>query len=141
MTIRERSVLITGAGRGIGKRLAMGFAEAGAKVGLLARSQAELDMAKLEIEQAGGAAIRLRADVRNLDEMAHAVERLRSVFNSLDILIAAAGMQGPIGPFLSSKPKSWNETVETNLAGVANACRVALPPMIERRSGKIILLA
>jgi len=45
--IRDKSVLVTGAGRGIGKRLAMGFAEAGARVGLLARSQAELDLAKL----------------------------------------------------------------------------------------------
>jgi NAD(P)-dependent dehydrogenase (short-subunit alcohol dehydrogenase family) len=140
-TMKDKSVLITGAGRGIGKRLAMGFAEAGAKVGLLARSQAELDLAKLEIEQAGGIVIRLRADVRNLDEMAHAVERLRASFDSLDILIAAAGVQGPIGPFLSSKPKAWNETVETNLIGVANACRAALPPMIDQRSGKIILIA
>jgi len=139
--MKDKSVLITGAGRGIGKRLAMGFAEAGAKVGLLARSQAELDLAKLEIEQAGGIVIRLRADVRNLDEMAHAVERLRASFDSLDILIAAAGVQGPIGPFLSSKPKAWNETVETNLIGVANACRAALPPMIDQRSGKIILIA
>ncbi|MGA3018202.1 MAG: SDR family NAD(P)-dependent oxidoreductase, partial [Bryobacteraceae bacterium] len=68
-TIRDRSVLITGAGRGIGKRLAMGFAEAGAHIGLLARSKAELDLAKLEIEQAGARALRLPADVRNLDEM------------------------------------------------------------------------
>jgi len=140
-TLKHKSVLITGAGRGIGKRLAMGFAEAGARVGLLARSQAELDLAKLEIEQAGGIAIKLRADVRNLDEMAHAVERLRALLDGLDILIAAAGMQGPIGPFLKSKPKLWNETVETNLIGVANACRVTLPAMIEKRSGKIILIA
>jgi 3-oxoacyl-[acyl-carrier protein] reductase len=47
-TIRDKSVLITGAGRGVGKRLAMGFAQAGARVGLLARSQAELDLAKME---------------------------------------------------------------------------------------------
>ena len=68
-TIKEKSVLITGAGRGIGKRLAMGFAQAGARVGLLARSQAELDLAKLEIEQAGGKALRIRADVRDLEQM------------------------------------------------------------------------
>jgi len=140
-SIKGKSVLITGAGRGIGKRLAMGFAEAGAKVGLLARSQAELDLAKLEIEQAGGAAIKLRADVRDLEAMAHAVERMRAAFNGLDILIAAAGMQGPIGPFLSTRPHAWHETLETNLMGVANACRVTLPPMIEKRSGKIILIA
>jgi NAD(P)-dependent dehydrogenase (short-subunit alcohol dehydrogenase family) len=140
-TIKGKSVLITGAGRGIGKRLAMGFAAAGAWVGLLARTQSELDLAKLEIEQAGGKALRLRADVRDPEELAAAVDRMRSSFGGLDILIAAAGVQGPVGPFLSSKPKAWNETVEINLFGVANACRAALPPMIEQRSGKIILIS
>jgi 3-oxoacyl-[acyl-carrier protein] reductase len=139
--IRGKSVLITGAGRGIGKRLALGFAAEGAKVGLLARSQAELDLAKLEIEQADGAAMRLRADVRQVDELTHAVERMREAYGSLDVLIAAAAIQGPIGPFVTTKPKAWNETIETNLIGAVNACRAVLPPMIERRSGKIILIA
>src|SRR5262249_52362476 len=133
--------LITGAGRGIGKRLALGFAAEGAKVGLLARSQAEIDLAKLEIEQADGTAMRLRADVRNVEELAHEVERMRTAFGSLDVLIAAAGIQGPTGPFVTSKAKAWNETIETNLIGSVNACRAVLPPMIERRSGKIILIA
>jgi len=140
-TVKGKSVLITGAGRGIGKRLAMGFAAEGARVGLLARSQPELDLAKLEIEQAGGKALRLRADVRQPEELAIAVDRMLSTFGGLDILIAAAGVQGPIGPFLTTKAKAWNETVEINLIGVANACRAALPPMIEKRSGKIILIS
>ena len=140
MLIRDKRVLITGAGRGIGKRLAMGFAEAGAKVGLLARSQAELDLAKLEIEQAGGNALRLRADVRDLEQMQAAADRMRSVFGGVDVLIAAAGVQGPVGPFLSTKPKAWSETLDTNLVGSVNACRAVLPSMIEKRSGKIILI-
>jgi len=139
-TIRDKSVLITGAGRGIGKRLALGFAQAGARVGLLARSQAELDLAKLEIEQAGGNALRLRADVRDLEQLYAAVDRMRVVFGSLDVLIASAAVQGPIGPLLSTKPKAWNETIEVNLFGVVNSCRAALPPMIEKRCGKIILI-
>lgn len=138
---RTKCVLITGAGRGIGKRLAIGFAAEGARVGLLSRSEAELDLAKLEIEQAGGAATRIRADVRNPEEMAHAVERMRSVFGGIDVLICAAGVQGPIGPFVSVRPKAWNDTIETNLIGVANSCRAALPFMMERRSGKIILIS
>jgi 3-oxoacyl-[acyl-carrier protein] reductase len=73
--------------------------------------------------------------------MMRAVERLRSTFGGIDVLICAAGIQGPIGPFLTTRPKAWNDTVETNLFGVANACRAALPPMIERRSGKIILIS
>jgi 3-oxoacyl-[acyl-carrier protein] reductase len=139
--LRTPCVLITGAGRGIGKRLALGFAAEGARVGLLARSEAEIDLAKLEIEQAGGTALRLRADVRHPEEMAHAVERMRSVFGAIDVLICAAAVQGPIGPFVTVKAKAWNETLETNLIGVANSCRAALPPMIEKRSGKVILIS
>ena len=138
--VREKSVLITGAGRGIGKRLALGFAEAGARVGLLARSQPELDLAKLEIEQAGGVALPLRADVRDLEQLTAAVDRIRTDFGSLDILIAAAGVQGPIGPLHSTEAKAWNETIETNLIGTVNSCRAVLPGMVEKRSGKIILL-
>jgi 3-oxoacyl-[acyl-carrier protein] reductase len=67
--IEDKGVLITGAGRGIGKRLAIGFAQAGARVGLLARSKAELDLAKLEIEHGGGIALRIRADVREFEPL------------------------------------------------------------------------
>jgi NAD(P)-dependent dehydrogenase (short-subunit alcohol dehydrogenase family) len=134
-------VLVTGAGRGIGKRLAIGFSQTGAKVGLLARTEVELDLAKLEIEQAGGVALKIRGDVRQPDQMTSAVERMRASFGGLDVLIAAAGVPGPIGPFLSLKPKAWNEAIETNLIGVVNACRAALPPMVEKRSGKIILIS
>jgi NAD(P)-dependent dehydrogenase (short-subunit alcohol dehydrogenase family) len=119
----------------------MGFAQAGARVALLSRSQAELDLAKLEIEQAGGNALRIRADVRDLEQVQAAVERTRVVFGGVDVLIANAGVQGPIGPFLSTRPKPWNETLEVNLIGGVNACRAVLPPMVERRSGKIILIA
>lgn len=137
----DKTVLITGAGRGIGKRLALGFAQAGARIGLLARSQAELDMAKLEIEQAKGNALRIRADVRDLEQIMAAVDRVRAVFGGLDALICAAGVQGPIGPLLSSKPKAWSEAIEINLLGVVNSCRAALPGMIEKRAGKIIAIA
>jgi len=139
-SIKGKTVLITGAGRGIGKRLALGFAQAGARVGLVSRSQGELDLAKLEIEQAGGTALRIRADVRDLHHMDSAVERIRAAYGGLDILIGAAGVLGPIGPLVRSKPKAWSETIEINLIGTVNSCRAVLPSMIEKRSGKIILL-
>lgn len=135
-------VLVTGAGRGIGKRLAIGFAAKGARLGLLARSKAELDLCHLEIEHAGGAALRIRCDIGDYEQVAAALERMRVHFNApVQVLVCAAAMQGPIGPFAESSPKAWPEIIQSNLTGVLNACRAVLPGMIERRSGKIIVLA
>lgn len=139
--LKDKGVLITGAGRGIGKRLALGFAAAGARVGLLARSKAELDAAQLEIEHAGGVALRIRADVRDFDQMCSAAERMKAQFGGVHVLIAAAAVQGPIGPLAETPPKAWAEAIETNLLGVTFACRAVLPQMIGRRSGKIIVLS
>jgi len=138
--IRNKNILVTGAGRGIGKRLALGLAQAGVRVGLLARSQAELDLAKLEIEQAGGNALRLRADVRDLEQMVSAVDRMKVVFGGVDGLVAAAGVLGPIGPLVSNRPKAWAETLDVNLLGVVNSVRAVLPALVEKRSGKIVVI-
>lgn len=140
-TPRDQGVLITGAGRGVGKRLALGFAAAGARVGLLARSQPEIDLAKLEIEHGGGSALPIRADVRDFEQMCAAANRMRVVFGGVDVLICAAAVQGPIGPLLETRPKAWADTITTNLIGVMHSCRAVLPQMIERRSGKIIILS
>ena len=102
-------VLVTGAGRGIGKRLAIGFATRGARVGLLARSKAELDLCQLEIEHAGGSALRIRTDVCDYEQVSAAVERMRVHFaNPVQVLVCAAAVQGPIGPFAETAPKSGN---------------------------------
>lgn len=140
-SLKDRVVLITGAGRGIGKRLALGFAGVGARVGLLARSKAELDLAQLEIEHAGGVALRIRADVTDFEQISAAADRVRTHFGGLHVLIAAAGIQGPIGPLADANPKAWAETIEANLIGAMHCCRAVLPHMIERRMGKIIALS
>jgi NAD(P)-dependent dehydrogenase (short-subunit alcohol dehydrogenase family) len=135
-----RSVLITGAGRGIGKRLALGFAAAGAGVGLLARSRAELELVHLEIAHAGGRSLPLVADVRDYGAVCGAVARMRDAFGGTDILVAAAAIQGPIGPLWETDPAAWAATMSVNVVGVMHVCRAVLPEMIERRSGKILVL-
>lgn len=138
---KDKAVLITGASRGIGKRLALGFAALGARVGLLARSKPELDLVHLEIEHAGGTALRIRADVRDFEQVSAAVDRMRVHYGDPEVLICAAAVQGPIGPLVDSPPRGWVDAFETNLYGVINTCRAVLPHMIERRCGKIIVLA
>lgn len=137
---KRTGILVTGAGRGVGKRLAMGLAQNGARVGLLGRSQAELDLTKLEIEHAGGNALRIRADVRDFEQMTAAVDRMTVVFGAVNALVANAAVLGPIGPFANQRPRDWKEVFEINVLGVMNACRAALPQMIQRRSGKILII-
>ena len=135
------TALITGAGRGIGKRLAIGFAHAGIRVGLVGRSQGELDVTKLEIEHAGGTAHRFRADVRDFEQLSAAVERMTGMYGDVHVLVANAAILGPIGPFVNHRPRDWKEVFETNVIGTMNACRLVLPQMIQRRSGKILVIA
>ncbi len=139
-TIQDSGILITGAGRGVGKRLAIGLAQMGARVGLLARTKAELDLAALEIEHAGGTSLRIRADVRDYEQILAATDRMRAHFGRLDAVICAAAIQGPIGPLAECDPKAWAETMDTNLIGVMHTCRAALPGMLAAKQGKLLLL-
>jgi NAD(P)-dependent dehydrogenase (short-subunit alcohol dehydrogenase family) len=138
---QQVTALITGAGRGIGKRLAIGFAKAGMRMGLLGRSQGELDVTKLEIEHAGGSAHRFRADVRDFEQVSAAVDRMTDIYGGVHVLVANAAILGAIGPFVEHKPRDWKEIFETNVIGVMNACRTVLPQMVQKRSGKIIVIA
>ncbi len=98
-------------------------------------------MAHIEIEQTGGNALRIRADVIDPEQLVLAVDRARVVFGSpIDILICAAAMIGPINSFMQSSLKAWKDTLNINLLGVVHAIRAVLPSMTERRTGKIIVL-
>ena len=138
---KNKNVMVTGAGRGIGKRLALGFARLGARIALVGRSKAEMDLAHIEIEQNGGNALRVRADVTDPEQLSVAVDRARVTFGSpIDVLICAAGIAGPLQPFMDSSVRAWKEAIDINMMGVVYSCRAVLSSMIERRSGKILVL-
>ena len=138
---KNKNILVTGAGRGIGKRLALGFSKLGSRIALLGRSKAEIDLAHIEIEQNGGNALRIRADVTDPEQLDVAVERARVAFGaSIDVLICAAGVAGPLGSFLQSPIKEWTHAITTNLLGVVHSCNAVLPSMVQKRAGKILVL-
>jgi 3-oxoacyl-[acyl-carrier protein] reductase len=138
MQLKDKTAIITGAGRGIGKRLAIAFAAVGAKVGLVSRTPAQLNVTHMEIAHAGGASLAAPADVADYTQVEKAVEQVRGEFGPIEILVNAAGVQGPIGATACVDPLAWNEVIQINLLGVFHCCRAVLPEMIGRRSGKII---
>ncbi len=138
MPLNGKTALITGAGRGIGKRLAIAFAAEGARVGLLSRTEAQLHATHMEIADSGGESLAAAANVAEYAAVEKAVEAVRRRFGPIDIMINAAGVQGPIGPTAEIDPAAWGEAVRINLLGVFHCCRAVLPEMIARRSGKII---
>ena len=138
---QKKNILVTGAGRGIGKRFALGFAKLGARIALVGRSKAEIDLTHLEIEQAGGNAVRVLADVTDPEQLTLAVNRAGVAFGTpIDVLICAAGIPGPLNSFLNTPLNTWVEALHINLLGVVHSCRAVLPSMVERRTGKIIVL-
>jgi NAD(P)-dependent dehydrogenase (short-subunit alcohol dehydrogenase family) len=130
--------LVTGAGRGIGRMVAQGLSEAGAAVGLLARTAGELAETLELIESGGGAAVAVRADVTDERAVAAAVTRVRGELGPIDLLVNNAGVLGPVGPTWSVDGDEWWRTMEVNLRGLLTCTQLVVPEMVSRRRGRII---
>jgi 3-oxoacyl-[acyl-carrier protein] reductase len=129
--------LVTGAGKGIGKAIALALAQEGVHVGLLSRTEKDLIAVAEEIKAMGVKASIVTADVSKLSTVNAAVEKVQSELGLVDILINNAGI-GTFGKFLELEPTVWEEIVKVNLFGVYYVTRAVLPQMIERKTGDII---
>ena len=132
-TLRGKTVLITGASRGIGAEAARAFVRAGAQVGIAARSADSLETLAAET-----GARALPCDVADYPSVAEAVARIEGAFGPLDVLINNAGVIDPIAPLASADPDAWGRLIDINIKGVFNGMRAALPGMIARGGGTII---
>ena len=136
-SLRGKTALVTGGSRGIGLAIARSLVGDGVRVAVTGRSAAHLSAARASIEAAGpGAVETLEADVRRYDDMQRAANAVAGRFGSLDILINNAGV-GVFADVAAMTAEQWAEVIDTNLTGVFNACRAALPHM-RGRGGFII---
>lgn len=137
-SLANKTVLITGASRGIGEATARHFATEGARVVLLARSKDDVERIAEDITQAGGTALGLGCDVAWYHDLQSAVDIAQENFGSVDVLINNAGLIDPIARITDSDPEEWGLMVDVNLKGVYHGYRAALPVMQEQGSGTII---
>jgi 3-oxoacyl-[acyl-carrier protein] reductase len=136
-SLTNKSALVTGAGKGIGKAIAMALAAEGVHLGLLARTEKDVKELAAAIEANGGKAAFATADVSNRQAVEQAVADLKSKLGSFDILINNAGT-GTFGSFLELDPETWELQVKVNLFGVYYVTRAVLPDMIAAKAGDII---
>jgi NAD(P)-dependent dehydrogenase (short-subunit alcohol dehydrogenase family) len=139
--VTERVVVVTGGGRGIGRAIALGFADQRASVAIIARSQHELDETLGEIEARGAGGLALSADVTDYAAVEAAHREIVDRLGAVDVLVNNAGAAGVVGELWGADPGAWWRIVEVNLAGTFNWSRAVLPAMIERNRGRIINIA
>jgi 2-hydroxycyclohexanecarboxyl-CoA dehydrogenase len=138
--MRDRTVIVTGASRGIGRSVAQRFAEEGARVALVSRSEKGLLETASRIEKAKGSCLAIPTDITEPEAAVACVGKIEKEFGAVDILVNNAGVF-LWKPFLKTSPEEWDTIISTNLTGAANFCRAVLPGMVERRSGRIVNVA
>ncbi len=136
--LRGTVALVTGGGRGVGRLLAVSLAGAGAAVGLIARSPAELASVVGEVERSGGTAAAEVCDITDRHATATAVAALAQRLGPTNLLINNAGVSGPAGQLWDVGAADWWRAFEINVGGAVELARLVLPGMIAAGSGRII---
>lgn len=142
MLLAGRVVIVSGAGRGIGKAIALACADAGAHVVLASRTQRELDAVQEEIHAAGRGACDTRiCDVAQQADVQHLVAWTEGEVGPPYGLVLAAGIYGPIGHLTDVPMDAWKQAIDVNLLGPVMAMAAVLPGMKKRQEGRIVLFS
>ncbi|WP_196888755.1 3-ketoacyl-ACP reductase [Aureivirga sp. CE67] len=136
-SLKGKKALITGAGKGIGKAIALALANEGVDVALVSRTQKDVDLVAAEAEKLGVKSYATTANVASLESVNKAAEEIKSNFGDIDILINNAGI-GRFGKFMDLEVSQWEEVIQINLLGTYYVTRAFLPEMIEKQAGDII---
>ncbi len=141
MKLEDKVVVITGAGRGIGRSIAVACAREGARVALAARNEAELRETGAQVEEAGPKPLIVPTDVTHQAQVEALADAVVASYSRIDVLVNNAGISGPIGPLETNDVAAWVDTVNVNLTGTFLCCRAVIPVMLRQGAGKIINLS
>lgn len=138
MSLKNKTAIITGAGKGIGRALAIALAKEGVHLGLVARTASDLEsLGKLVTEQYGVKVVAAIADISIQSEAEAAFATISQELGAIDILINNAGI-AQFGNLLDMEPEQWKRIVDVNLMGTYHMLRAVLPGMIEHQKGDVI---
>jgi 3-oxoacyl-[acyl-carrier protein] reductase len=137
MLLEGKTALITGAGRGIGRGIALAFARQGCDVACAARTADEVNATADAVKRCGRRALALIADVSRPKEVRAMADAALEAFGQIDFLVNNAGY-ACFKPFVELSLEEWRRTIDVNLTGVFLCAKALLPSMIARRSGRII---
>jgi NAD(P)-dependent dehydrogenase (short-subunit alcohol dehydrogenase family) len=140
MKLAGQVAVVTGAGRGIGRAIAETQAREGAKVALIARTAAEIEAVADAINADGGTARAYRVDIVDPAAVDKAFAAIERDLGAVSLLTNNAGAFSAYGPIWTVDPDEWRGDIETNIFGTFNCCRVALPGMIARGRGRVIVM-
>jgi 3-oxoacyl-[acyl-carrier protein] reductase len=136
-SLKSKVAIVTGAGRGIGRAIALALGRGGARVALAARSDGEIRSVAEEIRAQDGDALALAVDLSRDDDIERLVKQTAKEWGPVDILINNAGW-GKTASVVNSRVEDWDRTFQINLRAPMVLSRLVLPAMIERKSGAII---
>jgi NAD(P)-dependent dehydrogenase (short-subunit alcohol dehydrogenase family) len=138
MTMKDRTVVITGASRGIGAETARVFANAGARVALLARGTQEIERLAEDI---GPQAMAIQCDVADYGQLEAAVRAAETAFGPTGVLVNNAGVIEPVAHMADSNPEDWGRVIDINLKGVYFGMRAVLPGMVAAGGGTVLTVS
>jgi 2-hydroxycyclohexanecarboxyl-CoA dehydrogenase len=140
MDQNHKAAIVTGAGRGIGRAIALALARQGMRVAVLDILAENAQAVQKEIEALGSKGFSARVDLTCLQEVQEGVAKVLEAFGQVDVLVNNAGWD-KLEPFLDSEPSTWDRLIAINFKSILNTCKTVLPHMVARGSGKVINIA
>ena len=140
-SLEGKVALVSGASRGIGRAIALGFAEAGADVAVAARSVEDLETLAKEIDDLGRRSLVVPTDVTERAQIQEMIDRTAAELGGPDVLVNNAGGTNFLSPLVSLRPDGWDKVIALNLSSVFHATQLALQKMLESGGGSIIQIS